>query len=90
MISLIKCCSSYNNQFAQATAAKESTEGDSPDCGMEGIGEIEDPAKSQQMFYGDRSTKWLLVYATLLVSRDASETDPVIIAIPGCMIDNVP
>jgi len=90
MVLSIKGDSSRHSGLTQASASKESGGGDCPDGGVERVREVDAVVQNCEVLNGNWGAEGTLVSGAFFVSRGACELDPVIIAIPRCMVDQMP
>jgi len=86
MVFAIKGGSGRDSSLTQALAPKKSRGGDCPDGGMEGVREVDTIVQSHDVLDGCWGTEGMLVSSTFLVSGGAWKLDPVVIAVPRCMV----
>jgi hypothetical protein len=79
-----------DEDLPKAPTAKECTSSSGPDGCVMRLGDVKSGAQSLEVLQRNRGTKWPTVHNTFLVGSHPSQLDPVVIAIPGGMVDKVP
>ena len=79
-----------DSSLTQLSTPKEGAYGDHPDGRMERVSEVDAAVQGHEVLNEYWSMESTFVSCALFISGSASELDPVIFAIPRCMIDKVP
>jgi len=90
MVLSIEEGSGRHSSLTQALASEEGRGGDHPDGSMEGVREVNASVQSHKVLNRNWGVERTLVSGAFFVSRSVCKLDPVIIAVPRHMVEQMP